>query len=197
MARSAAFHRVAWAAALSFAGQFIYVSSASIIVVDLLGLGELDFWVLFAPLVGAVLLGSQISSWSAGRLSSNLLVTGSLAFCVLAAGINIGIASVAGATLPWVVLGPALLGLGVVAAYPTMQLILLDMFPVGRGSAVSLFTFFTLLLNGLIASLLAPQVAGSVVTLAVASAVLVAAGFGCWLWHLTLTREPGAAGSRR
>ena len=189
VARSAAFHRVAWAAALSFAGQFIYVSSASIIVVDLLGLGELDFWVLFAPLVGAVLLGSQISSSSAGRISGNLLVTGSLAFCVLSAGVNVGIASVAGPTLPWVVLGPALLGLGTVAAYPTMQLILLDMFPGGRGSAVSLFTFFTLLLNGLIASLLAPRVTGSVVTLALASALLVVAGFGCWLWHLTLTRR--------
>ena len=33
-----------------------------------------------------------------------------------------------------------------------MQLILLDMFPAGRGAAVSLFTFFTLLLNGLVAS---------------------------------------------
>ncbi len=196
VARSAAFHRVAWAAALSFAGQFIYVSAAAIIVVDLLGLGELDFWVLFAPLVGAVLLGSQISSWSAGRLSSNRLVTGSLVFCVLAAGVNVGIA-VGGAGLPWVVLGPALLGLGTVTAYPTMQLILLDMFPVGRGSAVSLFTFFTLLLNGLIAALLVPRVSGSLGTLAATSAVIVAAGLALWLWHVALARRSGAALPRR
>ena len=196
VARSGAFHRVAWAAALSFAGQFIYVSAAAIIVVDLLGLGELDFWVLFAPLVGAVLLGSQISSWSAGRLSSNRLVTGSLGFCVLAAGVNVGVTA-GGAGLPWVVLAPALLGLGTVTAYPTMQLILLDMFPVGRGSAVSLFTFFTLLLNGLIAALLVPRVSGSLATLAVTSAVIVAVGLALWLWHLTLARRSGATRARR
>lgn len=182
--RSASFHRVAWAAALSFAGQFIYISSASIIVVDLLGLGELDFWILFAPLVAAVMLGSQISSSAAGRITGTALVTGALIFSLAAAFANIAIAALAGPSLPWVVLGPALLGLGTVAAYPTLQLILLDMFPAGRGSAVSLFTFFTLLLNGLIASLLAPLVTGSVLELAIASTVLVTGGLLCWLWHL-------------
>jgi DHA1 family bicyclomycin/chloramphenicol resistance-like MFS transporter len=189
--RSAAFHRVAWAAALSFAGQFIYVSGASIIVVDLLGLGELDFWVLFAPLVGAVILGSQISSWAAGRISGDALVTGALMFCVVAALVNVGIAA-GGAGLPWVVLGPALLGLGTVAAYPVMQLILLDMFPAGRGSAVSLFTFFTLLLNGLIAALLVPRVSGSLGMLAATSAVIVIAGTVLWLVHLAVGRRTPA-----
>jgi DHA1 family bicyclomycin/chloramphenicol resistance-like MFS transporter len=191
VARSAAFHRVAWAAALSFAGQFIYVSGASIIVVDLLGLGELDFWILFAPLVGAVILGSQISSWAAGRISGDALVTGALVFCVVAALVNVAIAA-GGAGLPWVVLGPALLGLGTVAAYPVMQLILLDMFPVGRGSAVSLFTFFTLLLNGLIAALLVPRVSGSLGMLAATSAVIVIAGTVLWLVHLAVGRRTPA-----
>jgi len=191
--RSAGFHRVAWAAALTFAGQFVYVSAASIIVVDLLGLGELDFWVLFAPLVGAVLVGSQISSSAAGRISSNRLVTAALLFTVVAALVNVGIAVTVGAALPWIVLGPALLGLGTVAAYPTMQLLLLDMFPVGRGAAVSLFTFFTLLLNGVMASALVPFVTGSVVELAVASAVLVLAGVASWAWHLRASRAAEAA----
>ena len=189
VARSAAFHRVAWAAALSFAGQFIYISSASIIVVDLLGLGELDFWILFAPLVAAVMVGSQISSSAAGRISGTALVTGALVFCVAAALLNVVIAAVAGASLPWVVLGPALLGLGTVTAYPTLQLILLDMFPAGRGSAVSLFTFFTLLLNGLIASLLAPWVTGSMLELALASTVLVTGGLVSWLSHCAVARR--------
>jgi MFS transporter, DHA1 family, multidrug resistance protein len=189
--RSGAFHRVAWAAALSFAGQFIYVSGASIIVVDLLGLGELDFWILFAPLVLAVMIGSQISSSAAGRIPSNVLVTGSLVFGVVAALVNTGIAA-ADAGLPWVVLGPALIGLGTVTAYPSMQLILLDMFPTGRGSAVSLFTFFTLLLNGLIASLLAPRVTDSLTTLAATSTVIVAAGLALWLWHVALARRAEA-----
>jgi DHA1 family bicyclomycin/chloramphenicol resistance-like MFS transporter len=187
VAGTGSFHRVAWSAALVFAGQFIYVSGAAIIVVDLLGLGELDFWKLFAPLVGAVMLGSQLSSWAAGRLSSNRLVTSSLVFSLAAALVNVAIAG-SGAGLPWVVLGPALLALGTVTAYPTMQLILLDMFPTGRGSAVSLFTFFTLLLNGLIASLVVPRVSGSLVTFAATWACLVAAGLLLWLWHVVRGR---------
>jgi DHA1 family bicyclomycin/chloramphenicol resistance-like MFS transporter len=187
VASTGSFHRVAWSAALVFAGQFIYVSGAAIIVVDLLGLGELDFWKLFAPLVGAVMLGSQLSSWAAGRLSSNRLVTSSLVFSLAAALVNVAIAG-SGAGLPWVVLGPALLALGTVTAYPTMQLILLDMFPTGRGSAVSLFTFFTLLLNGLIASLVVPRVSGSLVTFAATGACLVAAGLLLWLWHVVRGR---------
>jgi DHA1 family bicyclomycin/chloramphenicol resistance-like MFS transporter len=187
VASTGAFHRVAWSAALVFAGQFIYVSGAAIIVVDLLGLGELDFWKLFAPLVGAVMLGSQLSSWAAGRLSSNRLVTSSLVFSLAAALVNVAIAG-SGAGLPWVVLGPALLALGTVTAYPTMQLILLDMFPTGRGSAVSLFTFFTLLLNGLIASLLVPRVSGSLLTFAATGACLVAAGLLLWVWHVVRGR---------
>ena len=162
------FHRVAWAAALSFAGQFIYVSAASIIVVDLLGLGELDFWILFAPLVGAVL--RRVADQQLGRRAGS----GQPAGDRLAALLRRPRRSSTRRSPP--PLGPVLpLGgararrcsrLGTVAAYPTMQLILLDMFPAGRGSAVSLFTFFTLLLNGLIASLLAPRVTGSLTTLA-------------------------------
>lgn len=188
VARTGSFHRVAWSAALVFAGQFIYVSGAAIIVVDLLGLGELDFWKLFAPLVGAVMLGSQLSSSAAGRLSGNRLVTCSLLFSLLAALVNVAIAG-SGAGLPWVVLGPALLALGTVTAYPTMQLILLDMFPAGRGSAVSLFTFFTLLLNGLIASLLVPRVSGSLLSFAATAACLVAAGLALWVWHVVRGRR--------
>ena len=199
VARSGPFHRVAWAAALTFAGQFVYISAAPIVVVDLLGLGELDFWVLFVPLVGAVVVGSQISSSAAGRISGRRLVTASLGFALCAGVLNILLAATQGATLPWTVVGPALLGLGTVAAYPTMQLILLDMFPSGRGSAVSLFTFFTLLLNGVIAGAVAPLVTGSVVELAVASTVLVAAGLLCWAWHLWATRpqlQSAAIGGR-
>ncbi|MGZ8744330.1 MAG: multidrug effflux MFS transporter [Nocardioides sp.] len=187
--RNATFHRVAWAAALSFAGQFIYIGAAPIFVVDLLGRGELDFWIFFVPMIGGVLVGSQISSWAAGRLSGNRLVTGALVFGTVGALVNVLLATVAGPALPWAVVGPALIGAATAAAYPSMQLALLDMFPGSRGAAVSMFTFFTLLLNGLIAGALAPFVTGSVVELAVTSTVLVAAGLGSWLWHLAVERR--------
>ena len=187
--RNATFHRVAWAAALSFSGQFIYIGAAPIFVVDLLGRGELDFWMFFVPMIGGVLVGSQISSSAAGRLSGNQLVTGALVFGTAGALVNVALAVVAGPALPWAIVGPALIGLATASAYPSMQLTLLDMFPGSRGAAVSMFTFFTLLLNGLIAGALAPLVTGSVVELALASTVLVVAGLLCWLWHLAVQRR--------
>ncbi len=190
--RNGTFHRVAWAASLTFAGQFIYIGAAPIFVVDLLGRGELDFWMFFVPMIGGVLVGSQVSSLAAGRLSSDRLVTGALVVAAAGTLVNVGLAAAAGPTLPWAVVGPALIALGTAAAYPSMQLVLLDMFPAGRGSAVSMFTFFTLMLNGLIAGLLAPLVTDTVVHLAVASSLLVACGLALWLWHLVLSRRTPA-----
>ena len=189
--RNATFHRVAWAAALSFAGQFVYIGAAPIFVVDLLGRGELDFWVFFVPMIGGVLVGSQVSSLAAGRLSGDRLITGAMVFAAVGSFANIGLAAAAGPSLPWAVVGPALLGVGTAAAYPSLQLVLLDMFPASRGAAVSMFTFFTLMLNGLVAGLVAPLVTGTVVQLATASSVLVLLGLGSWLWHLARARREG------
>lgn len=192
--RAAAFHRVAWAAGLSFAGQFLYIGSAPIFVVDLLGKGELDFWVFFVPMIAGVMFGSFLSSRAAGRISPRRLVTGSLLFSTVGAGVNVGLAALpTAAQLPWAVVGPGLIAVGTAAAYPTLQLILLDMFPGSRGAAVSMFTFFTLILNGLCAFALAPVATHSVLSLALASAAFVVAGLVSWGLHLTRSdRDPGA-----
>jgi DHA1 family bicyclomycin/chloramphenicol resistance-like MFS transporter len=194
VARAAAFHRVAWAAGLSFAGQFLYIGSAPIFVVDLLGKGELDFWMFFVPMIGGIIVGSFLSGRAAGRLSPNRLVTGALAFSTAGALANVVLGTLpTAATLPWAVVGPALIAVGTAAAYPTLQLILLDMFPTSRGAAVSMFTFFTLILNGVSAFALAPIATRSVLSLALASLVFVVAGLGSWLLHLVHTRrEPHA-----
>lgn len=186
--RHAPFHRVVWAAALSFAGQFLYIGLAPIFVVDLLGRGELDFWMLFVPLIGGVMLGSLVSDRAAGRLGFRQLVTGALVFSTVGAALNVVLAALpTEAQLPWAVLGPALIAVGTAAAYPTLQLILLDMFPAARGAAVSMFTFFTLILNGVIATALSAVVTTSVLAMAATSLGFVAAGLVSWLLHLRAT----------
>jgi len=193
VSRHAGFHRVAWAAALCFAGQFLYIGSAPIFVIDLLGKGELDFWVLFVPMIGGLMLGSQVSSWAAGKIRSERLVTGAMLFSVGGAAVNVALAAAYGPSLPTAVIGPALIAVGSGAFYPSTQLILLDLFPTGRGSAVSMFTFITLLLNGLLAGALTPLVTGSVLELALASLVLVVVGLACWGSHLAASRRPAEA----
>jgi DHA1 family bicyclomycin/chloramphenicol resistance-like MFS transporter len=184
------FHRVAWAAALCFAAQFLYIGSAPIFVIDLLGKGELDFWMLFVPMIGGLMLGSQISSWAAGRIDSRRLVTGAMLFSVLGATINLVLAVAFGPSLPAAVIGPALIAVGSGTFYPSTQLILLDLFPRGRGAAVSMFTFITLLLNGLLAGALTPLVTGSVTQLATASLALGVGGLVMWSLHLRASRQP-------
>lgn len=193
--RNLPFHRVSWAASFTFAGQFLYIGLAPIFVVDLLGLGELDFWIFFAPMIAGVMLGAWVSGRAAGVLSGSTLVTASLLLTLTAGLVNVLLAALpaTSAVLPWAVLGPALLAIGTAASYPSLQLILLDMFPTTRGAAVSTFTFFTLLLNGVAATALAPLVTRSVLHLAVASTAMVAVGLGCWVWHLravTVLRTP-------
>jgi DHA1 family bicyclomycin/chloramphenicol resistance-like MFS transporter len=191
VSKHAEFHRVAWAAALCFAAQFLYIGSAPIFVIDLLGKGELDFWVLFVPMIGGLMLGSQISSWAAGRIETARLVTAAMLFGVTGAIINLFLAVSFGPSLPAAVIGPALIAVGTGTFYPSTQLILLDLFPHGRGAAVSMFTFITLLLNGLLAGALTPLVTGSVAQLASAALALGLGGLLVWGLHLRVDgRQP-------
>jgi DHA1 family bicyclomycin/chloramphenicol resistance-like MFS transporter len=185
------FQLVAWGAAFGFAGQFLYIGAAPIFVVDLLGLGELDFWVFFVPMIIGLTTGAWISGRAAGRVRRGVLISAAMSFAVAGAVVNVLLAALpaTSAELPWAVVGPALIAVGTGAAYPSQQLILLDMFPAARGSAVSMFTFFTLLLNALVAGLVAPFVTGSVLTMALTSLVLVVVGLGSWVLHVGLGRR--------
>jgi DHA1 family bicyclomycin/chloramphenicol resistance-like MFS transporter len=73
--RVPAFHRIAWAATLVFGAQFLYIGGAAIFLVDLLGQGELDFWKLFTPMIGAMMLRSTLSGRLAGVLEPTRVVT--------------------------------------------------------------------------------------------------------------------------
>lgn len=182
-AKSAAFHKVAWAGSFAFAGYFIYVGAAAIVVDDLLGKGERDFWMLMVPLIAGMVVGSGISSRTSGKVSLNRLITFGICWALFGAAINALVASVTSA-LPWVVVGPGLIGVGTGACYAALQLTLLDMFPATRGATVSLFTFFTLMLNGLVAGFVTPHVTGSLLALAAASLVFEVLAVLLWGLHL-------------
>ncbi len=169
---SLAFHRVTWAMTLTFAGQFLYIGGAAIFLGELLGQGELDYWKLFVPMVACLMFGGWLSGRAAGRYSSVEVITAGLSFSTGAGLLGIVIAAVAGPTLPWAVVGPSLLALGVGAAYPNQNLTLLDLFPHRRGAVMSAATFATLMFNAVAAFALAPVAARSVVTMAVTASAL-------------------------
>ncbi|NHN57029.1 multidrug effflux MFS transporter [Calidifontibacter sp. DB0510] len=190
VSKSGAFHRVAFAGSVAFGGYFLYIGAAAIVVVDLLHRGATDFWMLFVPMIAGMVCGSFISGRAAGRISMLRLVTGGLGVAFVAAVVNVILASVpATATLPYAVIGPSLLGLGIGSVYPSMQLAVLDMFPRHRGAAASGAAFITLILNAIGAGLLAPFFTRSLATMAWAALAYVVVGSALWAWHVTAVRR--------
>ncbi|GAA1442763.1 multidrug effflux MFS transporter [Mycobacterium cookii] len=184
-----AFHRMAWAGTLVFGAQFLYIGGAAIFVVDLLGEGELDFWKLFVPMIGAMVVGSVLSGRLGRLVTSTQLV--SVGYVVSGAGALLGIVvalTPAGEVLPWAAAGVALVALGNGLAFPNIQLLMLDLVPTRRGAVMSAGSFVTLVFNAASAALLAPYAGRSVLGFAVAAAVCVLLGWACWRWHLSATR---------
>ncbi|HSU02533.1 MAG TPA: multidrug effflux MFS transporter, partial [Nocardioides sp.] len=155
--RVPAFHRMTWAATLVFGAQFLYIGGASIFVVDLLGEGELDFWKLFVPMIGAMVVGSLTSGRFGRTFTSSQLVT--LGYAVSTAGAVIGVVvalTPAGEVLPWAVVGISFVAFGNGLAFPNIQMLMLDLVPARRGAVMSASTFVTLVFNAAGAALVAP-----------------------------------------
>lgn len=182
VARSGRFERLAFSSAFVFAAYFLYVVSAPIVVVDLLGKGEQDFWMLFVPMIGGMVTGSLLTNRFAGRVDSNRMVDLTMAGLLAAAALNVLLCAVA-PTLPWAVLGPAAMGIAIGVAFPVQQLAMLDLFPEARGAAASMASFAALVFNALLAGVISPLVTGSLLTAALTSALFAALGAGLWLWH--------------
>lgn len=190
VARTAAVWRLSLASALLFGGSFIYIGGAALVVEDLLGLGELDYWKFFVPMIGGMIVGAWISGRSAGRITGRRLVTYGFGVGVLASVLAVAVAaSPVGEEVPWALVGPALAMLGNGMAYPTLQLMLLDVFPAARGSVVSFATFLTLAFNAMTAATLTPWAAGSMLQLASVALVIVVLGALAWAWHVRLARR--------
>lgn len=174
--------RLALVTAFAMAGQFIYIVGAPIIVVDLFGLGEQDFWTLFVPIISGLMIGAWISGRLAERITRSRIVDLALVFATLSGVVNVVLVLLA-PRLPLAMIGPALLALGIAVAFPAIQLEILDAFPHNRGAAASLGTFASLAFNALLAGVIAPLVTGSLIEVAVTSFVLLAVGLALWVWH--------------
>ncbi|MGY4719264.1 multidrug effflux MFS transporter [Naumannella huperziae] len=188
--RTARFHRVTWAGAFLFGAYFLYIGSAAIVVVDLLGQGETDFWKLFLPMIAGFMAGAFVSGRTAGRLSRNRGVAIGIAIQLGAAALGVVLMlAPALRTLPWAVIAPAILGFGVSLAFPPIQLAVVDMFPNARGAATSIAAFLTLALNALTAGLLAPVITSSLLAMAIAVLGFTILGALFWVWHLRVDHQ--------
>ncbi len=183
--RNAAYERLAWAGGLMQGAWFVYVGGAAIVVGDLLGRGELDYWMLFGPLVVGMTCGSWVSSRAAGRVAGRALVAAGFALELVGALVNVGLSGLADETgaVAYAVTGPALMTFGAAMAFPAIQLALLDLFPASRGAAASGSTFLGLTINAVVTAGVTPLVATSLRHVALASLALLLASGVLWGWH--------------
>ncbi|MGO2607842.1 MAG: MFS transporter [Brachybacterium tyrofermentans] len=200
VARSPVMLRVAAASAFGFAAQFLFIAGASIVVVRLLGLGERDFWVLFIPLIIGMLSGAWVVGRVADLMDRSRLITFGFVGTVVTTIVNLVLVSFAPeftGGLSWglllAVIGPMLIAFTVALLFAPIQLEVLDLFPHERGAAASLGTFFGLVLNALLAGLIAPLVTTGLVALGLTSLAFALLGGGFWVWHLRAVRRPVAA----
>ncbi len=182
--------RLAFTAMLNNGAMFLYISSAPLLVVNLLGLGETDFWVLFVPLISGMVIGSWVSGRLAGRLSGRRLASLGYRISLAASIVNV-VLNVFPATrgLPWTILPLPVFTFGIALAFPVLTLAMLDLFPEARGSASSVQNFLALLGNTLISGLVAPLLGFSLLALACGSLALITTGWLLWRRHLVVAPE--------
>jgi DHA1 family bicyclomycin/chloramphenicol resistance-like MFS transporter len=168
------------AVAFNFAGFFLYVAAAPAVIYGLLGLTEHHFPVLFVPGIAGVMLGAFLSHRMAGRVSRQRTVRIGYLIMFGAAAFNVGYHALYPAALPWTVLPYAAYAVGMALAAPSVQLLVLDLFPQNSGTASSLQGFTHALVTTFTAALVAPLLSGSGLTLALAA--LGSLTLGCLSW---------------
>jgi DHA1 family bicyclomycin/chloramphenicol resistance-like MFS transporter len=109
-----------------------------------------------------------------------------------AAAFNVGYHALYPAALPWTVLPYAGYAVGMALAAPSMQLLVLDLFPQNSGTASSLQGFTFALVTSFTAALVAPLLSGSGLTLALAALGSLTLGCVSWMAYRRL-ESPGAA----
>ncbi|MDR1834163.1 MAG: multidrug effflux MFS transporter [Propionibacteriaceae bacterium] len=170
--------------AVHFGGQFVLISSAPLFIVNLLGLGETDYWVLFVPLFGGMILGSWATShfnaqryrWRLAAIGYTLALSGAALLVVFAF-----IPATAG--LPWIVLPMPVYTFGISLVFPIQTLAMLELYPKYRGAASSVQSFVSLITNALIVGIIAPTVAVAMPVLMLTSLGFTVLSALLWWWY--------------
>jgi MFS transporter, DHA1 family, multidrug resistance protein len=176
------------AAAFNFSGLFLIIASAPAIVFDLWNLGSLDLWKLFVFAMGGILLGSQLSGFVATRWSHQRTIQAAflIMLCGCAAHIGYGLIATE-ARWPTAAIPLLIYAFGSSLGYPSLTVLLMDLFPERRGAAASLQTFTSLSFNGIVAGTLSPLVSDQTFALALAQSALAVLGLASYIaWRTCL-----------
>ena len=193
--RSPLFHMKSGIVALNFAGLFIYISSAPVLLPRHLHLGPEQFAWLFIPAVGGIFCGALVANRIAGRMTFMRQIGIGFAFLLTAAACNVLYHLWLPPALPWTVLPLFVYTFGMSIAAPAATLIALDLFPHIRGTVASCQSFETTLLGAVVAGVIAPFLSQSVLWLSLGQMGFCSLALVLWLtsryYRSMLLRHPG------
>lgn len=174
--------------ALAFAGVFIYILSAPVLVIRHLGLGPEQFGYLFVPTTAGMMAGSALAARWADKNPGRSIRRG---FALMAAAVllNLALRLAEAPALPWAIVPLPLYTIGMAVVMPGLTLLALDRFPARRGLGSSCQGFIQTGGNTLSAGLLVPLLWGSLLSLAAGMAVLLAGAFATALAYRWLRRR--------
>ncbi|MCE2989880.1 MAG: multidrug effflux MFS transporter [Burkholderiales bacterium] len=175
------------AAGFNFNGFFLYILSAPIYLPQQLGLGPTEYAWLFAPGIGGIMLGAFISGRVAGKWKPEKTIRAGYMIMLAAASINVAYAVTGKPSLPWAVIPIGCYAVGSALAFPSLSIMVMNLFPARRGMATSLSGFITGMVNVLVAGLISPALSHSHIWLSLGMGGLMVTGFTCWYTYRRLT----------
>jgi DHA1 family bicyclomycin/chloramphenicol resistance-like MFS transporter len=188
------FHMKAGVVALNFAGLFLYIAAAPVMLPVHLHLGPDQFGWLFIPSVAGIFLGALAANRIAGKISYSRQIGIGFCFLLAASAFNVLYHSLFPPALPWSVAPMFVYTFGMSFIAPGATLLTLDLFPHIRGTVASCQSFALTLLGALVAGVIAPILSHSVLWLAIGQAVFALLALALWvasrIYRRRLARNP-------
>jgi DHA1 family bicyclomycin/chloramphenicol resistance-like MFS transporter len=192
--RSPLFHMKTGVVACNFAGLFLFITAAPVMLPVHLHLGPDQFGWLFIPSVGGIFLGALAANRLAGKVSFARQIGIGFTFLIAAAGANVLYHLLQPPALPWSVLPMFFYTFGMSVVAPAATLLVLDLFPHIRGTVASCHSFAMTMLGAVVAGVIAPFLSHSVLWLACGQLGFALAALALWLLSRVYKRRKLAAG---
>ena len=179
--KSLLFHLKSGVIACNFAGLFLFITAAPVMLPVHLHLGPDQFAWLFVPTVSGIFLGALAANRFAGRMTFARQIGIGFTFLIAAAAVNVTYHLFQPPALPWTVLPMFFYTFGMSIVAPGATLLTLDLFPHIRGTVASCQSFEVTLLGAIVAGVIAPFLSHSVLWLALGQLAFCSVALALWL----------------
>jgi MFS transporter, DHA1 family, multidrug resistance protein len=180
---------LAIASGVPFNAMFLYILSAPAFLSEQLKLAPTQFFIFFIITISGIMAGAFMSGRIAGRWAPPKQINFGFTVMAVACLANVLYSLFFTVSLPWVAVPLWFICAGWSLLTPAVTLKVFDTFPTRLGMAASLSAFVGGCVNALVAGVLSPLVMHSALHLSIASALLMATGFGAWRVWRSITRD--------